>query len=289
MRRFTRKAEGYTLVELLIVLAIVGMVAGGIVGVYQVSQGIYTRATALEEAQLGARAGLDRMASELRLIGSYWVGANCVGIANCNAITAASSNSITFRANVDDSSVIGGAGGNEATTSAAANGNSVLLTAAAIATGAFRCYTNPALNDYIYIANGGSRDVKQIASINGNATCNNTNNNTIGLASALSSTYPLGSIVRDVKTITYARNAATNILTRSQGGSGADPVVDNVSVLTFTYFRSDGVTPTTDPALIREIQIDLTACVKRTIASSCQDPDSSSRQMTTRVKPRSLP
>lgn len=55
MRRFT-KTEGYTLVELLIVVAIVGMVAGAIVGVYQVSQNIYVRATALEAAQLGARA-----------------------------------------------------------------------------------------------------------------------------------------------------------------------------------------------------------------------------------------
>lgn len=99
MRRYT-KAEGYTLVELLIVMAIVGMVAAAILGVYQVSQDIYIRATALEDAQLGARAGLDRMASELRLIGSYWVGAPC-GLPNCPAITAATATSITFLADVD--------------------------------------------------------------------------------------------------------------------------------------------------------------------------------------------
>jgi prepilin-type N-terminal cleavage/methylation domain-containing protein len=285
MRCHTR-AEGYTLVELLIVLAIVGMVAGGIVGVYQVSQGIYTRATALEDAQLGARAGLDRMASELRLIGSFWVGASGAG----NAITAASPASITFMANVNDNSVINGA---EATVSSTATGTSVPLSISATATDdAFKVYmANPALNDYIYIANGGTREVKRITDINGSA---------LTLApppeTPLSSAYPVGSLVRDVKIITYTRNAvatstcpALTCLTRRQGGANAEAIVDNVSGLTFTYFRSDGGTPTTDPALIREIQIDLTVCIKRTPAASCQDPESSLRQMTTRVKPRSLP
>jgi len=280
MSRHTR-AEGYTLVELLIVVAIVGMVAAGIVGVYQVSQGIYTRATALEDAQLGARAGLDRMASELRLIGSYWVGASGAG----NAITAATPTSITFMANVDDKSVINDL---EAIPNPTATGTSVPLSPAAAAD-AFKVYVaNPALNDYIYIANGGTREVKRITAIAGS---------TLTLASALSTSYPAtGSLVRDVKIITYARNAvatstcpASTCLTRTQGGSGADPIVDNVTDLTFTYFRSDGVTTTTNAALIREIQIDLTVCIKQTPAASCQDPGSSSRHMTTRVKPRSLP
>jgi hypothetical protein len=222
------------------------------------------------------------MASELRLIGSYWVGASGAG----NAITAATPTSITFMANVNDNSVINGA---EATPSPTTTGNSVPLSITAGQTGdAFKVYQNPADNDYIYIANGGRREVKQITDINGS---------TLTLASALSSPYSAaGSLVRDVKIITYTRNASATstcptltCLTRTQGGSGADPIVDNVSGLTFFYFLSNGVTPTTDPALIREIQIDLTVCIKRTPAASCQDPDSSSRQMTTRVKPRSLP
>jgi prepilin-type N-terminal cleavage/methylation domain-containing protein len=266
MRRHT-KAEGYTLVELLIVVSIVGMVAAGILGVYQVSQGIHTRATALEDAQLGARSGLDRMAGEFRLIGSYWIGASGAG----NTITAASSNSITFRANVDDSSVINGA---EATASSFPAADSVVLSISATATAdAFRVYVaNPALNDYIYIANGGSREVKQITVIT---------NSTLTLASALGSSYPIGSIVRDVKTITYARNAATNILTRTQGGSGADPVVDNVVGLTFTYFDTAGGALGTNPTLsaIREIQMSLTT----------QGADGSRRTMTSRVRPRNLP
>lgn len=267
MRRYP-KAAGYTLIELLIVMAIVGLVAGAIFGVYQVSQDIYTRATALEDAQLGARAGLDRMANELRLIGSFWFGASGAG----NAITAATLTSITFMANVNDLSVINGA---EATPSPATIGDSVPLSITAEQTGdAFKVYVdNPTLNnDYIYIANGGRREVRQITAINGS---------TLTLASALSSPYPAGSLVRDVKRITYARNVGANTLTRSQGGSGADTIVDNVSALTFTYFDTAGgaLGATPNAALIREIQIDLTV----------QGTDGSQRRMTTRVRPRSLP
>jgi prepilin-type N-terminal cleavage/methylation domain-containing protein len=272
MKRVT-ETEGYSLVELLIVLAIAGSIGGAIFGVYQVSQDTYIRASSLEAAQVGARAGLDRMANELRLIGSYWVGANGAG----NAITNAASDSITFMANVDNVDALSVSNGAEVTTGAAATGTSVPLSMSATdAAAAFRVYTGSgsALNDYIYIANGGSRDVRQIASLS---------LSTINLnpppASPLSSTYPAGSIVRDVKTITYARNAGTNTLTRRQGGANADSIVDNVTGLTFFYFLSNGVTPTTNPALIREIRIDLTV----------QNPDGTARYMTTRVKPRSLP
>jgi prepilin-type N-terminal cleavage/methylation domain-containing protein len=270
MKRVT-ETEGYSLVELLIVLAIAGLIGGAIFEVYRVSQDTYIRASSLEAAQVGARAGLDRMANELRLIGSYWVGANGAG----NAITNAASDSITFMANVDNVDALSVSNGAEATTSAAATGTSVPLNLSTTATAdAFRVYANLALNDYIYIANGGSRDVRQIASL----TLSTINLNPPP-ASPLSFTYPVGSIVRDVKTITYARNAGANTLTRRQGGANADPIVDNVTGLTFTYFRSDGVTPTTDPALIREIRIDLTV----------QNSDGTARYMTTRVKPRSLP
>jgi prepilin-type N-terminal cleavage/methylation domain-containing protein len=275
MRRFTRKAEGYTLVELLVVMAIVGMVAAGIVGVYQVSQGIYTRATALEDAQLGARSGLDRMAGEFRLIGSYWIGASGAG----NAITAATPTSITFMANADDSSVINGA---EATPSSTATGTSVSLSLTSTATAdVFKVYAaNPETNnDYIYIANGGRREVRRITDRVGN---------TLTLTPALSSSYPAGSIVRDVKRVTYTRNAnATSTcptltcLTRTQGGDAADPIVGNVVGLTFTYFDTTGGALGTNPtaSAIREIQMSLTT----------QGADGSRRTMTSRVRPRNLP
>lgn len=268
MRRVV-EPKGYTLVELLIALAIAGLIGAAIVGVYRVSQDTYVRASSLEAAQDGARAGLDRMANELRLIGSYWVGANGAG----NAITAATANSITLMADVDAETL--NAAGNEITLTADAAAGTNVITVNRI-TG--RSGGNAFIvGEWIYVANSGTRDARQINAIN---------TNTLTLAANLSTTYPAGSFVRDVKTITYARNTnatstcpALTCLTRTQGGGGAQPIVDNVTGLTFTYFLSDGVTPTTDPALIREIRIDLTV----------QSPDGSARRMTTRVKPRSLP
>lgn len=266
--------QGYSLVELLIVMAIVGVIAGSILAVYQVSQGIYIRATALEDAQLGARAGLDRMANELRLIGSYWVGATDAG----NAITAATPTSITFMANVDDLSMTGNppAQAPEATvcSGCTATGDTIPLSLTATAiTNAFRIYADTTLNDYIYIANGARREVKQIGGINGNTL-------TLPIGTLLRwSPYPAGSLVRDVKRITYGIN--NNTLTRSQGGSNADPIVDNVLGLTFTYFGTAGAALSANPpvASIREIQIALTV----------QGTDGSQRLMTTRVRPRNLP
>lgn len=280
MSRHT-KADGYTMVELLVALAIAGVIGAAIVGVYRVSQDTYIRASSLEAAQTGARVGLDRMANELRLIGSYWVGATCIGIADCNAITAASSNSITFRANVYDL-YMPNATALEATATNNVTANTVSLSLSASDTdNAFKVYGNNALNDYIYIANAGTRELKQI---------NTIGSNTLTLVSNLSSTYPVGSLVRDVKTITYTRNAGANTLTRTQGGDAADTIVDNVTGLFFIYFDSTGIIPN-PPApcsgpgpnlaanLIREIRVDL----------QVQGPDGSARCMTTRVKPRSLP
>lgn len=261
MRHFT-KTKGYSLVELLVALAIAGLIGGAILGVYRVSQDTYIRASSLEAAQDGARAGLDRMANELRLIGSFLFGANGAP----QPITAASSTSLTFMADVDAETL--NAAGNEITLTAAAGDGTNAITVNRI-TG--RSGGNAFIvGEWVYVANSGTRDVRQISSIIGN---------TLTLAANLSTTYPIGSLVRDVKTITYTRNAGANTLTRTQGGGGAQPIVDNVTGLTFTYFLSDGVTQTATAALIREIRIDLTV----------QSPDGSARRMTTRVKPRNLP
>lgn len=262
MARFTGE-DGFTLTELLIVIVILGMMMAGIYGVYVVSQQIYTRSSSLEAAQLGVRAGLDRMATELRLIGYYWTGATGAG----DAVTAATSTSITFLGDVDGDTV----SNNAETTVAAgitASGTTVQISGTATqAANAFNVYSNAAQNDYVYIANGKTREVKQTAGVAGT---------TITLATALTTSYTAGSIVRSVETVTCALNGSN--LTRSVGGGAADTIVDNVTGLALTYFDTNGnnLGPTPNTTLIREIRISLTT----------QGSDGSHRTMTSRVRLR---
>ena len=269
MSRFTREV-GYTLVELMIVVAIVGVVAAAIFGVYQVSTQVYTRSASLEDAQLGARAGLERMVTELRLIGAFWTGATGAG----TAITAATATSITFMADVTGDTVTGGA---ETTTTAAIASGSTTVAVSENATQAaysFDVYQTAALNDYLYLANGATREVRQISGVSGT---------TLTLATALTNSYPApaGSnvIVRSVEKVTYNFDAVARSLTRSVGGSGANTIVDNVTGLTLTYFDANGnlLNPVT-LSLIREIQVSLTT----------KGSDGSRRTMVSRVRPRNL-
>lgn len=266
MTRWTGE-DGFSLTELLVVIVILAMVAAAVFGVYQVSQAIYTRQASLEEAQLGARAGLDRMASELRLIGAYVSGATGAPA----AISAATATSITFLADIDADTV---ASGTETTSTGTTNpGSTVVVSANA---SAFNTYTDTTKNDYLYIGNGVFREVRRISSVN-------TTTSTITLATgqALTSTYPAGSIVRSVETVTYTYNDASgspaNTITRTLGGNSAETIVENVTALTLTYYDSTG-TVTAVVASILGIKISVTT----------KGSDGSSRTMTSRVKLRNL-
>lgn len=262
MARLIRE-QGYTLAELLVVIAIVGLVVVAISGVYIVSQQTYTRAASLEDAQLGARAGVDRMAPELRLIGAYWTGANGAG----PAVTMATPTAIAFTADVD-ADTLDGAGSEVSLAQPANSGSTQVTVDRATGAGGGNAF---AASEYLFIASGATREVRQIAGVAGT---------TITLASPLANTYPAGSLVRSVETVTYAFDPASSTLTRSQGGGGAEAIVDNVAGLALTYFDEFGnpLGPPPTLALIREIGISLTT----------QGSDGSRRTMTTRVRPRSL-
>ena len=259
--------RGYTLVELLVVVAILGLVAAAIGGVYQVSVQAYTRSSSLEDAQVGARAGLERMVTELRLIGAFWTGATGAG----TAITTATSTSITFMADVNGDTVISGA---ETTTTAAIASDSTTVVVNASATNvasSFNVYQTATLNDYLYIADGATREVSRVSGVSGS---------TLTLATALYYSYTVGSLVRSVETVTYNFDAATGSLTRSVGGSGASTIVDNVTGLTLTYFDATGTLLSAPVTLasIREIQVSLTT----------QGSDGSRRTLASRVRRRDL-
>lgn len=265
--------SGYTLIELLLTMAILGIVGAGIVMVYRVFDETYTRATSLEAAQLGARAGLDRMTNELRLIGAYYARVAGAG----NAIVGATPTSITFMSDVDGDTVINGAETTVAAGTTATGGTVTVSGSATQAASAFNVYAPPnnTLNDYVHIANGATREVRQIQSREG------TN---LTLTTPLAAVYPGGAIVRSVERVTYTFNVAANTLTRSVGGGGSDTIVGDdtlrVTGLTLIYLDAAGINLGAAPPLtqIREIQISLIT----------QGADGSRRTMTSRVRPRSL-
>lgn len=256
-------ARGYSLVELLVVLAVSSAILAALFGVHRASLEVHARATALEDAQLGARAGLDRMTTELRLVGAYWAGAARAG----PAIIAADRRSIAFMADVNGDSARGDA---ETTTVTAAVAGSTTVSVTGPArhvADAFDVYANRALNDFVSIASGATREVRQLVAVAGT---------TLTLAAPLDASYPAGSVVRSVERVTYRFDPATGKLTRSVGGSGADTIVDGVVDLAITYF--DGRNPpavVADADRIREIDVRLTTA-----------RDGRQRTMTSRVRIR---
>lgn len=258
MRRLSGE-KGYTLTELLVVIAIFGMISAAVYWVFDVSQKTYIRASSLEDAQLGARVGLERMASEFRAIGAYWVGVTGAG----SAITAASATSITFVGDVDADTVSAGV---ETTLSADASAGTTMNVSGTAA--AFNTYSSTTLNDFVYVAYGATREVRQLSKVSGT---------TLTLSTALTSSYLKDSIVRSVETVTYIFDSKTSTITRKLGGVDKETLVENVTDLTLKYFDAASV-ETADLSLIQEIQISLTT----------KGSDGSLRTMASRVRPRNL-
>jgi prepilin-type N-terminal cleavage/methylation domain-containing protein len=259
-RRRRSDERGFTLVELLIALAIGAMVAAAIVEIFQGSLSQVSHATSLEDAQSSARVGLDQMVSELRLIGSYWTGIPGAG----NAITAATPSTLTFMADIDADTV---SGTTETTLTGASTATTLTVSANA---SAFNTYATAAANDYVYVADGGTRELRQLASVTGSV---------VTLTAALANSYPAGSIVRSVERVSYTFDASAKTLTRTLGGGSTDTVLDNVTALTFSYFDSSGgalATTPPDATAIKEVQISVTT----------QGTGGDLRKMTSRVRLR---
>ena len=80
MGRARRDVSGFTLAELLVVMALVGVVMAGTVTLLAASQRSYSAGAARVEAQQAARVGLERMITELREAGYDPTGAGLPAI-----------------------------------------------------------------------------------------------------------------------------------------------------------------------------------------------------------------
>jgi Tfp pilus assembly protein PilV len=246
--------------ELLISCAIMGLVVSGIFGVYSTTLVQVTQASSLEDAQSSLRAGLDRMAADLRVAGSYY--ANVTG--GGAPITAATATTVTFMADIDADSVTGTT---ETVLASAATGTAATLTGVPAA---FNTYATASTNDWLHVANGSTREVRQVASVSGSVAT---------LATGLTNTFPSGSLVRAVERVTYTFDSSARTLSRQVGGAAADVLADNVTGMTLTYYGSTGTSLGSTPGTLSDIfELEVTL----TTAGS----DGSRRTMATRVRLR---
>jgi prepilin-type N-terminal cleavage/methylation domain-containing protein len=255
MRALLRDQAGFTLTEMLISTAVLGLMAGALLQVQQVSLDTFTRASASAEAQGDNRAGMDQIAGDLAQVGAYYTSAT--GAAD--AITAATATSITFRGDVDGDTID-------------TDGAELRLASAPIGTALTVDRTTTAFSagEWVYLANGTTREVGQVASATGAV---------IALTAAPTNAFPAGTIVRSVESVTYT--IASGNVTRAVNGGTAETLVSNVIALTFTYYGATGAQLSASPAVssIREVGVSLTNTAPN---------GKPGRMMTVRVRPRSL-
>jgi len=259
---------GYTLAELLVVTALVGLLMGAVFGVYEISQRQYGIASAGEEALLFARTALERIASDLRMAGAGWTRSQGV-------ILVASSTTITFLGDINGDTL--DSRGFDATLAADAPHGATLLLLSSGRGFSVHDDDNDFPGEFLQIADGAVQENRVIAAVAGR---------TLTLAAGLSTRYPAGSSVRSVETVTYSLDA-TGVLRRTVGGSGAQPFASHVQSFTLTYW--DGGDPPrsfipasqADRDAIRQITVKLTVLVPSGGSSIARTIESS-------VRPRNL-
>ena len=264
MSRILTGEKGYSLPELLVTMAMIGIISLSVTQLIRVSVQTHTRAASLEFSQMGARAGLNGIATDLRYLGSYYSRVAGAGA----AITVATATSLTFLGDVDGNTL--DAAGGENTLAAPANAGSTQMTVIR----ATDPSGNPAfgVGGWVYVGSGSTGEVVRITAVAGTV---------ISFPQpGLVKTYPAESRVRSVETVAYTFNAPpTGTLTRRINGGEPAVMVDNVNGLAFTYYN--GANPpavTADASLIRQIDVGVTVT----------QPDGGSRTMATRIRPVSL-
>ncbi len=222
MSALLRDQRGFTLAELLITIAILGLIMGAVLGVQMTSSTMFLRGENQAESQQSARASM-LLEEDLRMAGYGCPALGCTApgttAANCPApaagalvFNAANASCVDFWADAVNASTT--------LTAAAAAGATTLTVAstAAISTG-----------NTIYVVNGNTSESRSVTAKTG----------TTLTVAALTNAYPQGVLVGRPRRIVYAINAATGALTKDAGdGNGAQTLATGVTGLTFSYFNT---------------------------------------------------
>jgi prepilin-type N-terminal cleavage/methylation domain-containing protein len=272
-----RDARGFTLTELLITMAILGLVMAAVLGVQLTSSTMFLRGENQAEAQQAARAAM-LMEEDLRMVGYGCPDLGCPTPPPAGAqqkITAASVNSITFWADTLNVStrICGNPAGIPSCTTPAGG----------VAAGATTIPVADAsginVGDRIYLNNGNTWETRVVTGKAGN-------NLTVG---ALTNAYPLGVQVGRPRLIAYSYTAATRTLTKDAGdGNGAQTLATGISGLTFGYFNNLADTPISAPVSAANLTLIGRIQIQTTTVSAQAASGRSTYQINTNVRPRNL-
>ena len=246
--------QGFTLTELLVTLAIMGLVMAALVGVQVTSNTVFATGENQAQAQQAARTAM-LMEEDLRLVGYGYPPA-------LTAITGASQTSITFWADLNNVSTT--------LSAAAAAGTKTLTVAGGLG-------INP--NDTIYLASGSTSESQTVKTIVGTTITVN--------GSGITNAYPAGAVVGRPLPVTYSWAGST--LSKDPGdGTGSQALTTGVQVQQFSYFDTTDTAIltsnlSTNLANIRRLAITMTA------QSTTNPSNARSFTVTTYVRPRNLP
>jgi prepilin-type N-terminal cleavage/methylation domain-containing protein len=253
--------RGFTLAELLVALAMTGLILSAVVTLYYTGNGIYQAGANQAQAMQGSRISMAMIQEDLRLAGYGFP-----SVTGQLKITTATPTSITFWADLTNRS-----------TSLSANVNAGDTTLNVGGTAGLNA------GDNVFLINGGQWERRTVVSKTASTI-------TVSVASDpwkssdCPCSFPLGAQVGRPKSIAYVWNAGT--LTKDDGeGGGPQIITTGVPAFQLTYFGVVGTdndasitSPSTNLANIRRIQIQMTS-------------QSTGEQvvMTSDIRPRNIP
>lgn len=270
-----RDQRGFTLTELLITLAILGLIMTAVATVQIAGNRIFFTGENQAEAQQAARAAM-LMEDDLRLIGTGCPVPGCFGgAAPCNqaqaaptSVCQATATSIVFWADLANAS------SNTALNVLNVGGTVINV----------RSAVGFAVGDRVFIINGNTFETKTLSAVN---VGGNTVTVSTGLVNGGAQVYPIGTVVGRPQVVTYSL-AGTTLSRDSGAGGGLQPIATGISNLTFSFFNAADAALAPLPLsaanvpLVRRIQV-----VTRTQSAATQN--SGTFGITTNVRPRALP
>lgn len=219
---------GFALAELLVVLAILGLVMAAIQNVAMTGNTVALMAQNRAEVQQGARGAL-QMEEDLRMAGY-----GCP--ATLTVFTAASPTALTFWADLTNTST---------TLTAAVTAGSQTINVAAV--------SGFTVGDTVYLINQATSEALNVSGVGATSL-------SVPTPGAVNA-YAVGTQVGRPRQITYAWDGVSTLSRNAGDGTGAQPAVTGVTAFALTYYNATDTviaSPGTNLAAIRRVAINLT-------------------------------